>query len=123
MSQELTPQQAQSFRKLFSRRRAIMLLLPVVLLAVCLYAQTAYKNAEKEYVRLCQLSDENLAKGEIDDDVIYERAYALQVLEQKERTRPLLMGVAAFCALAGEVLTFVYYRTTYPYLKKKNMPK
>ena len=123
MSQELTPQQAKNFRKLYNRRITIMLLLPVLLLAVCLYAHTAYKSAEKEYIRLCQLSDENLAKGELDENVIYERAYALQVLEQKQRTRPLLIGIAVFCTLASEVLTFVYYRTTYPYLKKKNMPK
>ena len=123
MSKELTPQQAESFRKLYRRRAMIMLLLPVLLLAVYLYAQSACKNAEKEYIRLCQLSDENIAKGEVDEDVIYQRAYALQVLEQKEHSRPLLIGVAAFCTLGGEVLTFVYYRSAYPYLKKKNMPK
>ena len=117
--EELTDEQKAMLPKIRRNRAIFLLLILAAMVAVFLYAGISCSRAEENYEALCAQSDRNIAQGMIDQALINERQYAKLVLDQAVQRRVILNAVCCFCGIAGLVVCFFYYRTSYPYYTAK----
>lgn len=123
-AESLTEEQKMLLPKLKRNRLLILVGILAALVAVVLYATLSCRQAEEAYEALCVRSDKNLTQGVVDPELVAQRSYAMQVMEQAQGRMFILIGVGIFCAIAGTVLCIVYYKLSYPWLsaikRKKN---
>ena len=117
--EELTDEQKAMLPKIRRNRAVFLLLILAAMVAVFLYAGISCSRAEENYEALCAQSDQNIAQGIFDQALINERQYAKLVLDHTVQRKAILNAVCCFCGIAGIVVCFFYYRTSYPYYTAK----
>ena len=100
------------------RRRWILVLLPVLLLALFVYAQSSYRRAVKHYEQVTRDLETAILQDAPISQLSQEHAYAEQLVAHAHSRRRILLIVGTCCTLLGEVLTILYDHNSIPQPKQ-----